>query len=227
MEIFHIFTRGVEGREIFKEEEDYFRFIHDLYEFNNEEVSSSASYKFQQTKDPTKRTNNEKRKLIVNIHAFCLMKNHYHLLLTPKTGSSISKFMHRLNKGYSRYFNIKYNRRGTLFESRYKKVKLEKESHFIHILYYIHLNPLDYYDINWRNGELKNFKEAINFLNNYRWSSHLDYWGNKNFPSITQRNFFLKFFKGTKGYKESIIEWLKSINYKKDKNLRQILLKLE
>jgi len=154
----------------------------------------------------------KKRKRIVDLLAFCLMPNHYHLLLIPKKPEYLTLFMKKLNGGYAKYFNEKYQRTGTLFERRFKRVLIKREEHFIHLPYYIHCNPLDLKYPEWRNRELKNSQEAIKFLEKYRWSSHLDYLGIKNFPSLTQREFFLNVFEGEKGYKNAIENWLKSFD---------------
>jgi putative transposase len=213
MEIYHVLNRGVDKRKIFLDEEDYLRFIHDLYEFNNEEPVTTAGYYFNKYLD-VGRPNIEKkrRKRIVDLLAFCLMPNHYHLLLIPKKPEYLTLFMKKLNGGYAKYFNEKYQRTGTLFERRFKRILIEKEEHFTHIPYYIHCNPLDLEYPEWRNREIKNPQEAIKFLEKYRWSSHLDYLGIKNFPSVTQREFLLNVFGGEKGYKEAIENWLKSFD---------------
>ena len=85
--------------------------------------------------------------------------------------------------------------------------------------YYIHLNPLDLIAREWRERKLSNFKKAMNFLDTYRWSSHLDYAGEKNFPSVTQRDFLLNFFKGPEQYKRSIVKWLKELSLEDMGNL--------
>ena len=113
---------------------------------------------------------------------------------------------------YAKYFNNKYKRIGTLFQARYKKILVQDEAHFIHLPYYIHLNPLDLKYPEWRNRQLRNKKDAIKFLESYRWSSHLDYLNQKNFPSVTQRDFLLKVFGGTEKYKKDIYEWLEFLD---------------
>ena len=217
MELVHVLSRGVDKREIFMNDQDYLRFIHDLFEFNDRALVNNNFYKFlknrnsvlagQKIKDKRKT-----RKLLVNIHAFCLMPNHYHLLLSAKVENGVSKFMQKLNAGYVLYFNERYQRRGTLFEGRYKSVFIKTDAHFIHLPYYIHLNPLDLTNPEWRNREIKNYKEAVSFLNSYRWSSHMDYAGISNFPSVTQRDFLLKFFGGNNNYKNSVVKWIKELD---------------
>jgi putative transposase len=229
MELIHVVTRGLDKRKIFRDEQDYFRFIHDLFEFNDKESVNTTFYifnKLYKSYDVRRRKIkfNEKkriRKLLVKIHAFCLMPNHYHLLLTPIIENGVVLFMKKLNGGYAKYFNEKYKRKGSLFEGRYKKVIVKNESHFIHLTYYIHLNPLDLINPEWRKREIKNYSKAVKFLYSYRWSSHLDYLGEKNFPSVTQREFLLDFFDGPKEYELGIKNWLKTLDLK---NLYDIFL---
>lgn len=218
MEIVHVLNRGVDKRKIFLDEQDHFRFIHDLFEFNDEDSVNTTFYIFKHKYNDVRRRyignvdkERKQRKMLVDILVFCLIQNHYHLLLTPKVQNGIALFMKKINGGYAKYFNEKYERKGALFEGRYKKIIVEDEAHFIHLPYYIHLNSLDLITPEWRERKLNNFNKAIDFLNSYRWSSHLDYAGEKNFPSVTQRNFLLEFFGGSKQYKESIIRWLKDL----------------
>lgn len=200
------------------EDKDRVRFIHDLFEFNNEDWVSNVYYRFTKSIDIASPyiTNPYikigPRKLLVDILAFCLMPNHYHLLLAPKVDGGVPLFMKKLNMGYAKYFNEKYNRSGTLFESRYKSVLVKEEAHFIHLPYYIHFNPLDLTMPGWRKGGIRDYKKALKFLENYRWSSHVDYLGKKNFPSVTNREFLLDFFDGHDGYQKRIEEWLRNID---------------
>jgi len=76
----------------------------------------------------------------------------------------------------------------------------------------IHFNPLDLTMPEWRAHSIKNLKEALEYLKTYRWSSHLDYLGVKNFPSLTQRDDLLEFFNGEKGYRKSLPDMLKGFS---------------
>ncbi|MBI4991796.1 MAG: transposase [Candidatus Harrisonbacteria bacterium] len=215
--VYHVLNRGVDKRKIFLDDQDYFRFIHDLFEFNDEQPINNGTYYFQNQSKVIARPyigdkERRPRKLLVEILVFSLMPNHYHLLLRPKIEDGITKFMKRLNMGYARYFNEKYKRSGALFEGRYKSVAVIDEAHFIHLPYYIHFNPLDLIAPEWRERNLKNYKKVITFLESYRWSSHLDYIGKKNFPSVTQREFLLEFFGGNKEYESKINNWLEELD---------------
>lgn len=146
------------------------------------------------------------RDLLVNIHAFALMKNHYHLLISERVENGVSLFMKKLNMGYTKYFNEKYERSGTLWQGKYKSIPIERDSHLLYIPYYIHLNPLDYTYPEWRKGEVHDIRAALAYLETYRWSSHLDYLGLPNFPSVTDR-YELTLLLGTKSaYESNIVE---------------------
>ena len=157
------------------------RFIHDLFVMNdkNEILHSGLAGRYVEGS----------RNLLVHIHAFCLMPNHYHILLSSAIKDGIPQFMKKLNMGYAKYFNEKYERSGALWQGKYKKKLIEKDAHFLYIPYYIHLNALDLSMPEWRDGKVKNISKALNKLREYRWSSHLDYLGEPNFPSITEREF--------------------------------------
>lgn len=206
--IYHVLSRGVDKRKIFLDDKDNFRFIHDLYEFNDINPINNNLYKYNAS---GRRYIEKPREFLVDILAFCLMPNHYHLLIKPRSDEGLVKFMSRLNMGYAHYFNKKYERKGVLFEGRYKLVPIINESHFIHIPYYIHLNPLDLISPDWRQREISDYKKSIDFLEQYRWSSHIDYIGYKNFPSVTSRDFLLNVFGGHQNYKKDIEEWIKNL----------------
>jgi len=226
-EVYHIYNRGVEERKIFLDNKDYFRFIHNLFEFNDKAPAMNIYYKLPQIQSyevqlrKIRKTEREPRKLLVEIISFCLMPNHYHIFIRQKVDNGIVRFMQKLGTGYTNYFNKKYKRVGGLLQGRFKAVLIKDESHFIHLPYYIHLNPLDIKFPEWREREIKNYKEAMEFLENYRWSSFPDYIGKKNFPSVTQREFLSDFFGGPEQYKKDTIKWLKELDLE---NMTEILL---
>jgi len=217
----HVLNRGVDKRKIFMDDKDCFRFVHDLFEFNDEDKVFNVDFRFRKPTIDVGRQyiEHKKRKLLVDIHCFCLMSNHYHLLLSPRVENGISLFMKKINGGYAKYFNVRHERTGTLFERRYKSVRIENQAHFVHLPYYIHLNPLDLFAPEWREGKLKDYKRSVKFLNSYRWSSHLDYLGEQNFPSLTNRDFLLEIFGGEKGYKNKLNGYLKDLNLARVKGL--------
>jgi putative transposase len=212
MELSHTLNRGVDKRDIFLDKQDYLRFIHDLYELNNKDNVYNGRIAFNRDNEWLKEYVERDRDMIVDVHAFCLMPNHYHLLLSPRIEDGISLFMKKVNIAYAKYFNQKYNRVGTLFQGRYKSVPVKEESHFLHLPYYIHSNPLDLIVPEWRMGMVPCFSQARDFLMMYRWSSFLDYAGIKNFPSVISREFLQECFGSTSEYMNDYFNWLKDLS---------------
>ena len=112
---YHILNRGVERRNIYLEEEDYDKFIDILKKI------------FKQYN--------------ITLHAYCLMTNHYHLLLETNE-NNISDAMKKLNSFYSIYFNKKYNRSGHLWQGRFASYYLYDDVHFWYVAKYIERNPI-------------------------------------------------------------------------------------
>ena len=212
-EIYHIYNRGVDKRDVFMDDGDRLRFIHDLFEFNNQDSSLNLNDylvrgKYLEVGLPD--INRKPRKLIVEILAYSLMSNHFHLLVRQKTDNGITEFMRKMGTGYTNYFNNKYERNGALFQGKFKSVHVAKDAHFMYLPIYIHLNPLDFKFKEWREGKVKNYKKAIEFLDSYRWSSYMDYTGQKNFPSLIRKDFLMYRLGNEQKFKKEIIDWLKS-----------------
>lgn len=189
MELYHVLNRGVDKRIIFTNNADRARFVHNLYEFNDRRPAPDAYRRdMWDFVSPT----SDRRERLVDIHGWCLMGNHYHLLLSERREGGLTLFLRKLNIGYSKYFNEIHHRDGTLFQGRTKKILIKSEPHFLHILHYIHLNPLDFLSgaEQWRTGKLGNANRAQAHLLGYRWSSLQDYAGHRNFPSILTTNLF-------------------------------------
>ncbi len=139
------------------------------------------------------------------------MGNHYHLLLSEVAENGISRFLQKLNAGYVKYFNERHHRNGTLFQGKTKKVPVQNDAHFLYILHYIHLNPLDFVKgaSSWRENHITDARGAIRALEKYRWSSYLDYCSRKNYPSIITPTLF----KGVFGnYKKEILSYVRNLD---------------
>ncbi len=181
MDFYHVLNRGIEKRDIVHDDSDRMRFVRSLYVLND--VQSPPNGKTQQNLWADM---GRVREPLVHIHAWCLMKNHYHLLLSPVDNDSknLSLFMKKLNMGYAKFYNEKYERSGYVWQGKYKKIPIDRDVHFLYIPYYIHLNPLDYSHPQWRTGSVLDPNTALQVLREYRWSSLFDYQEVKNFPSI-------------------------------------------
>jgi len=220
-EVYHIYNRGVEKRTTFLDKKDYLRFLHDLYEFNDIKPAPASNIRLNTRRPQTAGAEKiqsclevelpnirGERKMLVDILAFCLMPNHFHLLVQQKEENGIARFMQKLGTGYTNYFNKKYERVGGLFQGRFKAVLIERDGHFLHISNYIHANPLEILMPSRENRGARNATQAIVHLENYRWSSFADYIGKRNFPSIIKKEFFLEVFGGSENYKKQFTEWI-------------------
>lgn len=218
-EIYHVYNRGVDKRKTFMNEKDYLRFIHDLFEFNDEAPAENIYYRAPSLKSyevglrKITRGQQKSRKLLVEILIFCLMPNHFHLLLRQSVDGGITEFMRKLGTGYTNYFNKKYEHSGALFQGKFKAIHISKHAHFTHLPLYIHLNPVELIAPQWQDKKIKSTKEIVHFLDCYRWSSYQDYTGRKNFPSVTQREFLDAFFESPKHHREQIAEWLREQHF--------------
>lgn len=199
---YHIYNRGVEKRNIFLEQNDYIRFIHNLYEFNN--IYPAPEYSRCHMMDKTLQ-----RERLVDVICFSLMPNHFHLLLRQIRDNGITDFLRKIGTGYTMAFNLKNNRVGPLFQGTFKAIHIKNDIYLTHVSRYIHLNPLALKEPKCKEVGIKNWPAANKFLNAYKWSSYLDFIGRINFPSIINgKNFILNYFDKDIGkYRNFIKEW--------------------
>jgi len=228
-EFFHTYNRGVEKRNTFLDEKDYFRGVHDLYEFNDANATLNLNYHLNYWSrsaidfgaiDLGEKKKKGVRDLLIDLFAWTFIPNHYHNFLRGRVERGISKFQQKWGGGYTNYFNLKYKRSGVLFQGKYKKISVTNDAQAAHLVCYIHSNSLDIWKPNWKEKGLSpsETQNALKFLEKYRWSSHMDYWGVKNFPSLINTEFLFKFFGGPEGYRKFFIDWLKQY----DKNIKFI-----
>jgi putative transposase len=154
---YHVMTRGRSRVQIYREQDDYFKFVELLRE-------ASAMWR-------------------VRIAAYCLISNHYHLLVqTP--GANLSRFMRHLNGLYTQYFNRTYKSDGPLFRGRYKSIVVESDSYLLELVRYIHRNPLQ--------------AGLVKRLEDYRWSSHRMYISRSNAVNWLHRDYVLSMLEADK-----------------------------
>ncbi|MBI3632458.1 MAG: transposase [Candidatus Vogelbacteria bacterium] len=201
----------MEKRDIFMNDGDRFRFLRSMY-FCNDIAPAVNSFRDKNEFDETMNLDIE-HKSLVRIHSFVLMPNHFHFLIEPLNDSAITVFMHKLGTAYTMYFNKKHRRVGSLFQGPFKAISVKNEAYFNYLPYYIHLNPLDLSYPSWREQKLKDYNNAFKFLNEYRWSSYLDYIGVKNYPSIIYRDLLLEILGNPLRQKGEMKEWLKNMSF--------------
>ena len=216
-DIVHVILKGVDGNTIFKDIDDYYRGIFSIYEFNN---LKPVSIKYRREiinrlkksiRGPTSDSFiPDERERIVDLLTFCFMPNHIHLLLRQIKDNGITEFMRKVGTGYGGYINRKYHRQGHVFQGSFNAVHIKTDEQLKVVFAYIHTNPISLIYSDWKNIKIKeeDFDKIIKFLENYRWSSHLDYAGIKNFSSVTQREFILELFGGENNCKEFIKDYI-------------------
>ena len=237
-EIYHVVSRGIEDILIFCDENDYYRGIFSIYEFNNSKsitirerrkeraifkkvIRGKASGRLEGTGELTEWK--DEREKMVEILTFSFMPNHIHLLLKQIKDNGITKFMSKVGTGYAGYFNRLYSRKGHLFQDKFRAIHIKNEEQLKNAFVYIHTNPISLVEPGWKENGIKDPEKAINFLEEiYRWSSYQDYIGKKNFPSVTDRDFLLEIMGGEQECREAVESWIK---YKKEmKDFGDIIL---
>lgn len=134
---YHLYNRGVAKQPIFLDEQDYKTFLFYLKLYLSAFDLQGFTLKVPPSHKP--KTFKDKLKLL----AYCLMNNHFHLLIYQTEPSGINFFMRSLATKYSMYFNRKYHRVGTIFQGAYKAVLINSESQLLYLTKYIHRNPIE------------------------------------------------------------------------------------
>jgi len=183
---YHIYNRGVEKRQIFLDDQDYKVFLHFLKRY----LTKPPEFP-DQVRPPWRSDLFDKVKLV----AYCLMDNHFHLMIKQLSKEATSEFMKALINSYVRYFNEKYERVWSLFQGRFKAVLIETESYLLHLTRYIHLNPI------WssesdevRPASRSDLQRDLGKIRNYPFSSYQEYLGNRKTEWIHPEE-ILPFFK--------------------------------
>jgi putative transposase len=202
-QFYHIYDRGVDKRKVFMDEGDYERFVKLLYTANSDTSVHLSNYQGQTL------INIPKGKPIVSIGAWCLMPNHFHLLVKEISPDGLSLFMQKLLTGYSMYFNTKYYRRGALFEGRFKAKHLDYDQYLKYQYTYIHLNPIGIIDSGWKKKEINNKIKAKKFLEEYKYSSYKDYTREgREEECILNKESFPEYFSTVDDFETMIEEWV-------------------
>lgn len=146
---------------------------------------------------------------LVDLIAYCLMPNHFHLLVREHTEGGISRFMQKLTTAYTMYFNTRYERTGALFQGKYKAEHAHEDRYLKYLISYIHLNPVKLIEPNWKENGIKNLRKAREFLETYHYSSFQDFSGLERPEScIVSPSTLPKYFETPQSFKANVTEWL-------------------
>lgn len=182
---YHIYNRGSERRRIFETNRDYPRFIKTInyYQYLGPKPKFSHYSQFQKFKpDPSKK--------IVDIICYCLMPNHFHLMLKQLVDGGITEFVSKVSNSYTKYYNTKHNRVGPLLQGEFKAVLVESDEQLTHLSRYIHLNP--------------KVSLLIKDLDDFEWSSYKEYLGLAS--GFCAKEEVLGLFKNSQSYKQFVLD---------------------
>jgi len=202
-EVYHVLNRSVGSQPIFGDFSGCTRMVNliDFYRFEKPGLRFSY-YNHLPQKDKKMFLDNlrARGKKLIEIYAFCLMPNHFHLLLKQVRDGGIARFMRNVQNAYAKYFNIRNERFGSLFQLMFKVIRIETDEQFIHVARYVHLNPATDYLV----------KEAEE-LKSYRWGSFGNYIGNFSY-SFIEKDELLRMF----GSKDKLIQFtLDQVDYQR------------
>lgn len=167
-EYYHVFNRGVNKQPIFLSRWNYLRAIDTIkyylvsdppFQYSKFIILSKEGKEYFIKKA-------KKRKKIVKIISYCLMPNHFHLLIKQSLDNGITKLVRKFQISYTKYFNTKHKREGPLLNGQFKAKRVESENQLIHASRYIHLNPFTSYIV-----------KSLEDLSEYQWSSLQEYIG--------------------------------------------------
>lgn len=140
-QVYHVFTKSISGFKIFNNNSDFKRMLGVLRYYQQGKLPRSYSNFYRLTPKDNNLNDNSSSANIVDIIAFCLMPTHLHLILAQKEEKGIAVFMSNILNSYTRYFNLKHNRKGPLWQSRFKRVLVATDEQLLHLTRYVHLNP--------------------------------------------------------------------------------------
>lgn len=194
-QIYHVLNRGNAATSIFRTAREHQKFI-EIFKYYQNTSPPLRFSKFNelniQERNQILKSLKKAENFLVEIIAFCLMPNHFHLLLKQIQDNGILNFIRLVTNSYSRYFGIKYQRKGSLFEGRFKATRIETDEQLLHVSRYIHLNPYSSYLV-------KDFEELLK----YPFSSLPEYLGNVS-EDICHKEIVLGHFRDLASYKDFI-----------------------
>ena len=178
-EYYHIYNRGIEKMPIFRDEKDYLKFKRGLKDFNNtsyyeERAAMVREYGFKELSSFL-----EKAERVVEIVAYCLIPNHFHLILKQLMTGGIPKFLHKIGTSFTNFINKKYDRSGSLFQGPYKAIHIDNNDYLLWLSGYVN-----------GNAEIHGIAEA----EKYQWSSYGSFLGVKEDELITDKEIILRQF---------------------------------
>ena len=212
-EFYHIYNRGVDKRNLFVDKYDFERFLQSMSEFNVLEPIGSI-YENSRIKskslDLSKFQSEHKITKLVNFIAYCVNPNHYHFLLEQVVDKGIEKFMQRLGNGYTKYFNNKHERVGSLFQGVFKSININSNEYLLHLSAYVNLN-----------AQVHKFGHEVSKFS----KSSFDEYLRKNSENFCNKDIILDQYQDFSEYGKFAVGSLRDIlNRREEKEIKEMLL---
>lgn len=194
-EVYHVFNRGINRQPTFTTKKEYQRALLAIkfYQISTPPIRLSKFLILPKEKQDQILRSMEGLEKLVDIICFCLMPNHFHFLLKQKLKGGISKFMGNFQNSYTRYYNTRNKRDGSIFLDQFKAVRIITDEQLIHVSRYIHLNPSTGYVI-----------KSLTELVGYPWSSFNKYLKGDN--EFVESELILGMFKNKDDYKQFVFD---------------------
>lgn len=211
-EFYHVFNRSIASEKVFSTPAQLRRVL-DSLEFylykQNVKFSIFKTMKLNVKLDYLNEIN--KTFPLVEIYAFAIMPNHFHILLKQTSDHGVISFISNFQNSYAKYFNKSHGRDGSLFKSPFKSVHIDSDNVFLQVIRYIHLNPVT------------SCLTEINLLDKYEWTSYCSYLDpNKN--SFLKSGYVLKLTSGLNTfirYTQNQVDYQRKLKYIKDLSLEK------
>lgn len=219
--IYHIYNRGVAKCPICDGESDSWRLLQGLCLFNDKKSASNILWQLEKTRGRLTLNvlkdyiinQKQKRNPLIRILSYCVMPNHFHLLVEEIERGGIVKFMHKFSTGYVGYFNRKHNRVGGLFQGRFKAVPVENEKHLLYLLVYINvINPGQLVESNLKIEGVKDSTKILDFAKEFPWGTHQEYIGKRG-SIIIEKGIFGELLPTPESYLELVESVLRDKKY--------------
>ncbi len=214
-ETYHVYTRGVEKRVVFETNADHEHMQLLLYLCNGAEAVHMRTYRGLPSAEVFER--GKRCDPLVDILAYALMPNHFHLLLRERIQGGISRFMLKLMTAYSMYFNAKRERSGPLFTRPFRSRHVDNDAYLRWIFAYILLNPLELHQSDWKEIGIRDIVAARTFMQEYRYGSLRDHMtirpscrilaADGRVPNKLEFDALLELFADTPNRGESLTRW--------------------
>jgi putative transposase len=175
-EWYHCYNRGVDKRKVFASTKDYERMLLLMYAANATKGRRASNAHRIPLHRVLHKDSMQDRSPLVEVGAYSLMPNHVHFILKEVEEGGVATFMQRVFTGYTMYFNRKTQRTGALFAGTYKSKHLSSDRYFKHAINYVHMNPIELFEPNWKQGA-GNLGSVEEKLRAYKYSSLLEHIG--------------------------------------------------